>query len=129
MRVLGRVSSPVSLSLLPGRERKTKFHGAPSFPNQTYGLRILSLPRTAVVFLLVSFCVLGGWLGFLPAWDMQVVSSFFWLSLRVILDLGKVVTFTLSLRMPLGSMGLFDIARNVYCLSWLRPDKIFKRIL
>lgn len=38
------------------------------------------------------FLKIKAWLGFLPARDMQAVSSFFWLSLGVTLDLGKVGT-------------------------------------
>lgn len=51
--------------------------------------------------------------------------SYFWLSLGVVLVLGTVVYFVPSLWMPLVPMGLFNIARNIYCLSWLKPDKIF----
>ena len=94
---------------------------------------ILCLPGTAVAFF-VLFCILRIWLGFLPAWGMQVLvcagssttrlgaqkhgwtemwvvlhlalvsypllqlsgnlsKSFFWLSLRVALDLRRVVAF------------------------------------
>ena len=31
---------------------------------------------TDTAFLFGSFCVLRAWLGFLPAWDLQVVSSY-----------------------------------------------------
>ena len=54
--------------------------------------------------------------------------SFFWLSLGVALDLGRVLYFAPSLRMPLVSMGLFNTARNIYCLSQLKPGKIFEKI-
>lgn len=54
--------------------------------------------------------------------------SLFWLSLGVARDLGQVVSFASSLGIPLKSMGLFNTARNVYYLFWLKPDKIFKMI-
>lgn len=63
------------------------------FQIQTHWLLTLSVPEIAIAFLLLLFCVPKAWLGFLPAWDMQAVGSFFWLSLGVTLDLGKVVTF------------------------------------
>lgn len=50
--------------------------------------------------------------------------SFFWLSL----DLGKVVFPAPSLETPLASMALFSTARSIYCLSSLKPDKIFETI-
>lgn len=59
---------------------------------------------------------------------MFVLSPFFWLFLGVTLDLGRVVSFVPSLWMPLASMGLFNIARNIYCLSQLKLDKIFERL-
>lgn len=40
------------------------------------GYQSFYLLETAVAFLLVSFSVLRTWLGFLPAWDLQVVGSF-----------------------------------------------------
>lgn len=36
---------------------------------------VLSLPVTAVDFVLVLFCVLRSWVGFLPTWGTQVVGS------------------------------------------------------
>lgn len=72
---------------------------------QTRWFLILSLPGTVTAFWFVFFCVvreLGLAFG-LPG----TCSSFLWLSLGVTLDLGKVITFTASLRMPLGSMEFF----------------------
>lgn len=53
--------------------------------------------------------------------------SYFSLSLGVALDLGRVASFASPLGMPLMSMGLFQIARNIYCLSLLKPDPIVER--
>ena len=55
-------------------------------------------------------------------------SSFFWLSLGLSLYLGRIVSVTLSLGMPFVFKGLFSPARNIYCLSWLKFDKIYERI-
>lgn len=41
----------------------------------------------------------------------------------------RVVSFVLSLGILLVSMGFFNIARNFCCLSRLKPDKVFERIL
>ena len=54
--------------------------------------------------------------------------SSFWLYLGVVLDLGKIISFAPSLGAPLGSILLFNTVRNTYCLSWLKPGKIFERI-
>ena len=51
-------------------------------------------------------------------------SFFFGLPLGVALDLGRVVSFTPSLGMPLGSMGQFNTSRNNYYLSQLKPENI-----
>ena len=80
-------------SVMPSQERKIKFHIVLPFQIQTHWLLILSLPGIAIAFLLILFHVLRVRLGFLPAWDMQAIGSFFWLSLVVTLDLGNVVTF------------------------------------
>lgn len=53
----------------------------------------------------------------------ELSESFFWLTLGVALDLGKVVRFASSLGMPLASKES-NIARNVYCLFRLNPDEI-----
>lgn len=37
-------------------------------------------------------------------------------------------SFCPSLRMPLTSMRQFNAARNIYCLSWLKSDKMFERV-
>lgn len=55
--------------------------------------------------------------------------SSFWLSLRVALDLGRVISFSLFWGTHLVSMGLFNTVRSIYCLPWLKPDKIFKRTI
>lgn len=55
--------------------------------------------------------------------------SLFQLSLGVVLDLGREVSFAPSLGMPLAFNRLFNTARNIYCLSWPKPDKIFKRMI
>ena len=38
----------------------------------------------------------------------------------------KVLSFASSLEIPLGSLGLFQTTRKIYCLSQLKPDKIFE---
>lgn len=43
--------------------------------------------------------------------------SFFWLSWKVALDLGRVISSVPFLRSPVVSMGLLSTARNSYCLS------------
>lgn len=53
----------------------------------------------------------------------------FWLPLRADLDLARLISFAPFLRMPLIFKGLFNKVRSIYCLSQLRPDKIFKRIV
>lgn len=62
-----RVSSLRSLSVVPGWERKAKLHIVPSFLNSDWQEKIFSidffLPRTAIAFLFVSFCVLRIWTG------------------------------------------------------------------
>ena len=80
------------------------------FQLQTNWLMILYLPWTAIDFLFVSFYLLRTWLGFLPV--------IFLLSLKVTLDLVKIVSLTPSLRTPLGSKRLFNIARNSVCPCW-----------
>ena len=55
--------------------------------------------------------------------------SFLWLSLGVALDPGRVVSFACFWGTPLASMGLFSTARNTYCLSKLKTDNIFERIV
>ena len=52
---------------------------------------------------------------------------FLWLPLDVALDLGRVGSFAHSLGTPLESNRLFSTARNIYCLSRLKPDKIFEK--
>lgn len=52
----------------------------------------------------------------------ELSESFFWLTLGVALDLGKVCIAS-SLGMPLASKKL-NIARNFYCLFQLNPDEI-----
>lgn len=54
--------------------------------------------------------------------------SLFGLSLGVALDLGRVISFVPSLGIPLVCNGLFNNARNIYCLSQLIPEKILERI-
>lgn len=54
--------------------------------------------------------------------------TFLGLSLGVVVDLGSIVSFAPSLRTPLGSIKLFNTARNIYYLSKLKPNKIFGRI-
>lgn len=81
-------SSPPEESISPGQQ-KIKFRVVPSFPNSDLRLVILSLLEITADFLLISFCVLSPWFVFLPDRDMQVVGSFFWLSLGVTLNLGS----------------------------------------
>lgn len=73
--------SVLLISIVPGRERKVKFHIVLSFPNpdscwvwfwSAYWLPILSLPGTVIAFLFVLFCVLRTWCGFLPAWTHRL---------------------------------------------------------
>lgn len=120
-----------------------------SLPFQTQWLLILSLPGTTIAFLYVSFCVLTPWLGhrqvrdpqnmarqksglnFICIWGPTIFSSqgncrslsLFKLSLGVALDRGRVICFH-PLWKCLGSMGVFNTARNIYRLSGLKPDKI-----
>lgn len=86
VRILTKVSSPSSLCVVPGEERKIKFHDVLSFPNSgrqvknisknsifhlwfinllsgTHWLSILSLLGIIIAFSLVSFCILKTWLG------------------------------------------------------------------
>lgn len=89
------VSSPRSLPVVPGPERKVNFmlslpfqiqvgrkkHLSKLYPwmwvinwlSGTHWLLILSLQGTAVAFLFFSFCVLRIWLGYLPAWSTHVL--------------------------------------------------------
>ena len=81
VRILTKVSSPRSLSVVPGWDRKVKLHAVPPFPNSDscnfdFGYSLVihpSLLGTAVASLFASFCTLRTWHGFLPPWDMQVV--------------------------------------------------------
>lgn len=54
--------------------------------------------------------------------------SFFWLSLGVALDLGRMVSLAPHLGIPLPSVCLFNTARYIYYLYQLKPDKVFKRL-
>lgn len=70
-------------------ERKVKFHVVLLFPKDWFcfggipWLLIFSLLGAAISFLFVSFCVLRIWLGFLPAWGLQLlVGSCVWRQLR-----------------------------------------------
>ena len=45
----------------------------------------------------------------------------------VVLDLERVVSFVHSLTRPLMTKRLFNTARNSYCLSLLKPDKLFEK--
>ena len=70
------------------------------------------------------------WLGsyqVLPPLKGIIYACFSFVSFRAALDLGRVVSFVPSLWMPFVSMGLLHPARNIYCLSQLKRDKIFKR--
>ena len=58
-----------------------------------------------------------------------LILCFFWLSLGVSPDLRKRVSFVPSLGRPLMSKGLFNTVKNIYCLSQLKPDKIFEMII
>lgn len=120
----------------------------------THWLSILSLLGTAAAFSFVSFCVLRTWLGTCQVWAPKIwlfrnaactpfapvvllavassqenCLSLFWLSLRVPLDLGRVISVAPFLRTPLKSKGLFNMVRSIYSLSQLKPDKTFKRIV
>lgn len=57
----------------PSPEKKIKFHIVPSFPNPGQFIIDTLSPRDNNDFL--AF-ILQTWLGFLPAWDVQVVSPF-----------------------------------------------------
>lgn len=49
--------------------------------------------------------------------------SFFQLSLRVALNLWRIVSFVYSLGMSISSMVSFSSSRNIYCLYQLKPSK------
>ena len=51
--------------------------------------------------------------------------SFLRFCLGVALDPERVIAFASSLGMLLVSMGLFSTVRNIYCLSWLKHEKIY----
>lgn len=68
-------------------------------------------------FLLVPFVLMN-----MVAFHLPQLSL--WLSLGVALDFVKIVSFTPSLRISLGSMKSFNTIRNLY-VFWLKPNKIF----
>lgn len=121
--------------------------------SSTYQMQILSFPGTAIT-ILSHFVSWTTWLGNCQVGDPKIKLdrymnctpftarvlltiassqgnclslSFFWLSLGMTLDLRRVVSFASTLRKPLVSMGLLNIARIIHCLSWLKPGKISKR--
>lgn len=141
--------------MLPGRERKVKFHIVPFFPNSDWqeknmGYQSFLSQRKLLLSCLSHFCVPGTWqlsdwgppkYGWMEMWIalhfvrvLLIVASsrgnclciyFFWLSLVVVLDFGSVVSFIVPLGTSFMSMGLFSTARDIYSLSRLKPDKIF----
>lgn len=62
------------------------------------------------------------------SWGNCLSLPIFCLSLEVALDLRRVVSFISPVRMRHAYMRLRDTARNIYCLSLLKTDKIFERI-
>lgn len=63
------------------------------------------------------------------SWGNCLCLSFSSVSLRVVLYLGRAVSFESFLGSSHASKGLLNTAGNMDCLSWLKPDKIFERIL
>lgn len=115
----------LNLSVVPSWNRKIKFHVVTSVSNPDPLDLNVSFSGIATGFLLASIYVLSIWLGFLPAWDMQVVGSFFWLPLKGTLDLVKIISFVSFWRTSLESKSMFSIPRDSHSLSWLKPDKLF----
>lgn len=73
MRILAHTSSPKSLSVLPGRERKIKFQVPLSIPNPDPLIidRFFSQGQL-LTFLLALFCVLRIWLGSCQVWSPKI---------------------------------------------------------
>ena len=79
------------------------------------------------VFLLY---ILSTWLGFLLAREMHAgCDSSFGLSSAMTVDLGKVTAFAPALGTPFKYKKFFNIARNIHCLSRLKPNSNQKDLI
>lgn len=87
---------------------------------KSYWLLNLFILGITLAFLLF---ILRTRLGFLPVWDMLVVSFFFWLSLGVTLDL---VNIFYTLFQDTSWVYRVKSSRNIYTV--LATDKVFRRI-
>ena len=99
--------------------KKIKFHIVPSFPNPNQIVSILSFLEITIAFLFVSFCITES--GFLNAWNTQVIGSFLWLSLRVTVGLGKVISLVPSLRAHLPSED-YSILPEIFKIKTMYPE-------
>lgn len=64
--------------------------------------------------------------GLFVARVLLTVAGCLWVIFRSGSRSGKVLSLASSLETPLGSLGLFQTTRKIYCLSQLKPDKIFE---
>ena len=64
--------------------------------------------------------------GLFVARVLLTVAGCLWVIFRSGSRSRKVLSLASSLETPLGSLGLFQTTRKIYCLSQLKPDKIFE---
>lgn len=113
VKILSGRSSSESLCVVLSQERKMKFHAMPSFPNPDPLLNDPFSPCdnyclfAHLVLHPNNWALLSACLGHSGYW-------FFWMSLKVAVDLGKVVSFAPSFEIPFIPKGYYSILPNIF---------------